>query len=484
MKAITLGAMVVFLFFVEPAQATSFAPYAEQCIADSNGQYYVVVKRKDDGKQTFPYGPVSLTIAERRAGSAPVRSAMAGEGTACGTFLATVDPAIRVRDGDIVHGRIDLDQPPGVVLVSSTGKGIVTLDKYGFNGLGPKAGIDDLVIYSLNGKVLHRKDRSALFDAKARQHFCGGDGCLTWLDSSWLDEKRAHIVIVGVRRGEKATSRPVLIVTLSSGEVRPGSTELIDRAISERNPNALSQALDLARSMKLPASKAAWPAILADEKLTLYTRLQVAVLLASFGDQRGAKLIKKTVLDKPSDADTAAQYFAVEKLPYVFGDKAAPYLCAYIRRWGEKVTHHALSAMHAVSAKAAVPELCRLLVRTEPVHCQLFALECLGNKGPAAKTAIPDMIRILTDEPLVQDVGWTKFSTHEYAAHALGRIGPDAEDALPILIRHAEKSAPAEWARVKNQQPKAEPDHFGGIQYSENRFVDAVCKIRKKPDKQ
>ena len=95
-----------------------------------------------------------------------------------------MDPAIRLRDGDIVHGRIDLDQPPKVILVSSTGTGIVTLDKYGFNGLGPKAGINDVVIYSLNGRVLHRKDRSALFDAKARQHFYRGDGYVHWLDGS------------------------------------------------------------------------------------------------------------------------------------------------------------------------------------------------------------------------------------------------------------------------------------------------------------
>ena len=133
MKAITVAAVAVLLFS-QPASATSFAPYQEQCIPDPTGQYYVVTKRKDDGKQTFPYGAVSLTIAERRMGSPPVQPRTAGEGTARGTFLATVDPAIRVRDGDIVHGRIDLDQPPGDILVSSTGKGIVIL-RHGESGL-------------------------------------------------------------------------------------------------------------------------------------------------------------------------------------------------------------------------------------------------------------------------------------------------------------------------------------------------------------
>src|ERR1051326_3218832 len=48
------------------AQATSWYEYAERCVTDAEGRYYVVVKRKDDSK---PYGPVTLTIAERRAGS-------------------------------------------------------------------------------------------------------------------------------------------------------------------------------------------------------------------------------------------------------------------------------------------------------------------------------------------------------------------------------------------------------------------------------
>src|SRR5262249_54568046 len=155
MRKLTPGLVMGLFLLGGMARATSFRPYPEQCIADANGRYYVVVKRKDKGKQYFPYGPVTLTIAQRRKGSPPVRSASARwpDGS---SFHATVDPAIRVRDGDTVHGRIELEGPPSVILVSSKGMGIVTLDDYGFNALGPKAGRNDLVVYSLKGKVLHR----------------------------------------------------------------------------------------------------------------------------------------------------------------------------------------------------------------------------------------------------------------------------------------------------------------------------------------
>jgi hypothetical protein len=138
-----------------------------------------------------------------------------------------------VRDGDTGHGRIDLDQPPGVILISATGKGIVTVSKYGFNNLGPDAGVDDVVIYSLQGKVLHRKNRNALFDEKVRHSFYHGDGYLVWRSGCWIDDRRGEIVIVGGGCGNKAAPRPVLSINLASGAVGPGSTELIDRAISE-----------------------------------------------------------------------------------------------------------------------------------------------------------------------------------------------------------------------------------------------------------
>jgi hypothetical protein len=74
-------------------------------------------------------------------------------------------------------------------------------------------------------------------------------------------------------------------------------------------------------------------------------------------------------------------------------------------------------------------------------------------------------------------------SARELAAVALGAIGPDAKDALPVLIRLAEVHAKDEWSLAKDKQPKLLPDHFGGEKCSDDYLVDAICKIRRKRKK-
>jgi hypothetical protein len=105
-----------------------------------------------------------------------------------------------------------------------------------------------------------------------------------------------------------------------------------------------------------------------------------------------------------------------------------------------------------------------------------FAIECLGDKGPEAKAAVPDLIKILNSEVRPARL----LSTHEYAAIALGRIGFEAEAALPVLIRLAEKLAPEEWKKASDHRPELRNDNFGGMKYSDDHFVDAIRKIRRK----
>ena len=71
-------------------------------------------------------------------------------------------------------------------------------------------------------------------------------------------------------------------------------------------------------------------------------------------------------------------------------------------------------------------------------------------------------------------------STHEHAAIALGEIGHPADEALPALIRLAEKLAPEEWKKASDRRPELRNDNFGGTKYSDDHFVDAIWKIRRK----
>jgi hypothetical protein len=379
-------------------------------------------------------------------------------------------PDYRVRDGDIVHGRIELAQPPGHIIVSLSGKGIVTLDKYGFNPQDK----GDFVIYSMKGQVLHRKERNELFDVEVRRNFVFGSGHVIWLDCAWVDENRGEVVIVA--RNDPEPPVPALVtVNMTSGEVRPGGVELIDRAIREHNANAITDALQLATQYRLEGSRQAWPEILSNQSMPLGVRLRTAVLLASFGDKRGADLVRTTALMNDGEVAPGPRYYAVEHLPDLLGDGAAPIICDCVRRseYGGGVPEW--DAMRKVSAEAAIPELRKLMERRESISSQLFATGCGSIWGPAAKALVPDLIRVLEREELVRVKGVLKLSTHEYAATTLARIGPDAKAALPVLSRLAQESAPGEWARVKDRQP---PEIRRG-RFSENVFIDAICHIRK-----
>jgi HEAT repeat protein len=419
------------------ARGTSFFPYPEQCIADPNGRYYVVVKRKDKGEQSFPYGPVTLTVAERRQGSPPVRSASA-RGANDDSFRATVDPKIRIRDGDIVHGRIDLDQPPGRILVSSTGKVVVTLDLYGFNNLGPKAGEDDLVIYSVTGQRLHRKARHALFDEEQRHRFPRIDGALAWLCSSWLDDKRDLVVIVGNAPPARPELRPFVTVSLASGEVRQGGPDLVDRAIAERNPHALYQALDLAKDMKLRGSKAALPGIVEDGTLPLAERLRAAVLLGSLGDLRGRGLVSKTVLigaeaeaGSPKFRHKEQVYYAIQHCAELLGEDALPLLKKTLQQNGPAYSFAHYEAFGSLGRRA-VPTLISVLEDDRNFDSQLEAATCLGFIGPEAEEAVPALIKALGKKGTKKwGVLTLRLDTH--AAWALEHLGEKAKAAIPAL---------------------------------------------------
>jgi HEAT repeat protein len=76
---------------------------------------------------------------------------------------------------------------------------------------------------------------------------------------------------------------------------------------------------------------------------------------------------------------------------------------------------------------AAVPDLVRALGDPDP-GVRLRAAEALARIGPDAKEAVPELIRLLSDER-------EHVETRKAAAWALGQIGPPASGAVPELMR-------------------------------------------------
>jgi hypothetical protein len=437
MRKLILGLATALLFLARPAFATSFAPYPEQCVTDAYGHYYVVVKFMDsDGSRDR----ITLTIAEQTAGTPPVRSAEAKQRESKRHDPSWIDrdPDICVRVGDTVLGRIKLDRPPGIILVSSTGKGVVTLDEYGLNNLGPDPGKNDVVIYSLKGEVIHRKARSVVFDETAQRYFGHIHGVVFWLANAWLDEKRDQIVIIGPRNEGLTPPRLVFTVGISSGEVRRAGFDVIDLAISERNPAALSGALDLAYELRLAGGKAAWPGIAEDETVALGARLRAAVLLASFGDRWGAPLVSKTALraaDSPANLgrikyDLEVDY-AIRHLPELMGEDALPVLTKTLRTNGRNYIQARAEAFCKLGPKS-VPMLVTVLEDDQNFDAQYEAVTCLGYLRADAEAAVPALIKALHKKAGKQ-YGMLYLRLDSNAVWALELIGEKAKTAIPDL---------------------------------------------------
>jgi hypothetical protein len=438
-------AVVVLGVYEAGARADSYSPYPESRIADAMGRYYVVINRKGGPRYEDAVGPVRLTIAERRTGSPPVVSAtgfvkprlddLAGNGRRL--FYEMVNRPT-VRAGDLVHGRIDFDEPPQVVLVSRTGLGVVAVGVYGGGYQTLREGFA-LEVVSPDGKVRNRKRLNELFGRDALASYYNGSGSVWWLGGGWIDEEAREVVVVGSRYNREREQRQIVVVGIEDGKVRKGEVKQIVNAIIKRDPGALEFALELANEMGLGETRQHLPGILSKEDLPLGARLRAAVFLASSGDKRGGKLLattavmakKKQVEEERPEYDPAiasATAYAIEHLPEVLGEGALPTLREATRRYGYGVI--IVRAFWDIGPKA-VPTLIAMLEDHADVDSQYSGAKALGKIGSAAKPAVSALIKGLESKKMTAlgdriDVA---------CADALGLIGPAAKAAIPALRR-------------------------------------------------
>ncbi|HTU91220.1 MAG TPA: HEAT repeat domain-containing protein [Gemmataceae bacterium] len=76
-----------------------------------------------------------------------------------------------------------------------------------------------------------------------------------------------------------------------------------------------------------------------------------------------------------------------------------------------------------------VPALCAILREPPSNPCRIHAVVALGKMGTNAKDAVPDLIKMLDEEP--GKAGPIRF----HAATALGQIGSEAKKAVPALVK-------------------------------------------------
>lgn len=160
-------------------------------------------------------------------------------------------------------------------------------------------------------------------------------------------------------------------------------------------------------------------------------------------------------------------------------------------RW--RIRRRAISVFGAIGG-VAVPDLIEVLKSERSGLSQDFAAEALGDIGPAAKDAVPALIQHITEsnrykKKSKENLGqyqWTLKSFLDtlretdiaWGARALGKIGPDAKDAAPKLHSLLEEVKDQEFNANKQTLIEA----LGGIGPAASASVPTLIQLLKDPN--
>jgi hypothetical protein len=482
MNRLSFVATILLVTSTSPSVAGSYIAFRDFRVSDATGRYYLVVKKlpgnpSDPGRGTS----VEFAYVECNPAASPVKFV---EDEAAGYGMVKKNPEVRVRDGDKVLGSGKLERSPRLILISSTGLGFVGLDVRGYNYGDLQSG-KSVVVVASDGSMRHGKSLVDLFSPREIESFTETAGGISWLHDGWIDEKRREAVVIGSRpwhdddgEGKPKPLKPrlVRVVNMESGAVRKGSHAEVITAVTERNLGGIDGALDLVLEEKIASAKEHLPRLFDDRALPLPTRLRAAVALSTFGDRRGRALMTKAALNGGDAMD-----YALDHLVEVLGDDAAPVLCDAVQKHGEKASHSAWMSMQKVGAKAAVPQLIRLVNdRSKPQGIE-FALECLGDKKAAAKEAVPHLIRMLQEKLSTETPEYTVLRIVE----TLGEIGPYAEEAI-VHLRKVEKAARERVNKLKAENYKPPENLFKNQLWIAEKTAEstenAIRAIENKPE--
>ena len=123
-------------------------------------------------------------------------------------------------------------------------------------------------------------------------------------------------------------------------------------------------------------------------------------------------------------ATDALQQFGAE------AKEVVPALVELLKAENTEIREAAIDVIQEIGpdASAAVPALRLVLSENSPRNLKLGAAYALGKIGPAAKDAVPELVKALEAKDEVNDF------LRSNAADALGGIGPEAKAAVPALI--------------------------------------------------
>jgi HEAT repeat protein len=221
-----------------------------------------------------------------------------------------------------------------------------------------------------------------------------------------------------------AAAAAAYVLTPESVDALVADLEDADAAVRRAAATALATRGEAAREA-VPALQEA----LRDENFAV--RVLAGVALTKLGEAGGEVSISPedapALVDSLGDRDANVSGSAREGL-HKLGAKAIPALVAQLAGADGRVRRAVLSMLAELGSNAAsaAPDLARLLDDETDPGIRLAAIDVLGrsNLGPAARDAVPALVKMAEKGDAIDQMN---------AIMALGKIGPDAAEAVAAL---------------------------------------------------
>ena len=162
------------------------------------------------------------------------------------------------------------------------------------------------------------------------------------------------------------------------------------------------------------------------------------------------------------------RYYAIRHLPKLSGEKAAPLLRALVLQLSEDWSLSLWQAMCELGEKAA-PTLLEMLGDDSHPQAQRFAVECVWSIGQPCKDAVPVLIKMRRSADQRED----QRHMRGRVADALGSIGPESRDALPLLRALANQTE----ADLTELRKSGTAKQLQEAEYLKQELANAIGKI-------
>jgi hypothetical protein len=192
--------------------------------------------------------PVKLEIARRKARG----GTQSAEPSASTLASAGKVPQVSILDGDDRLGLVKMDMCFPHIVVSSTGLGVVVLDRLD-EERAERANVFACTVVRRNGVISFRRDLRELCAPEESAQFVRSINFVNWFEGGWFDEDRKQFIIaIAARVASQDGDGPFRILELETGNVRPGTWEVVSIALTQKHSGDVALALNLAAEHAVP----------------------------------------------------------------------------------------------------------------------------------------------------------------------------------------------------------------------------------------